>query len=194
MMELCNSFGLALRYLKSLIRIGAMSPPWQPNGPAVFPARYTLKRDWGDETILMSCEHYSFKVITMNPNEAGGLQYHHKKDEAGFVLTGGATVEYDPGNGVLVQHKIGPGDCVRFPQGAVHRMTAGPKGIDYIEVSTPYYNDRCHCEKEYGLEAETGGLPSTEPEDVTKIPPGAGAVRHKPWLLITDPQDSDSGC
>jgi hypothetical protein len=80
------------------------------------------------------------------------------------------------------------GDVVRFPQGAVHRMTAGPSGCTYIEVSTPYFHDRCHVEKEYGLKEETGGLPSTRPEDVVRVP------RHKPWLLITDPQDKDFGC
>jgi mannose-6-phosphate isomerase-like protein (cupin superfamily) len=180
--------GLLLQKAKSLMRIGTMSPK-QPNGPAVFPSGYTLVRDWGDETVLVSCEHYTLKIIDMLPNEAGGLQYHHRKDEAGWVITGEATVEYDPGNGVLAQRKIRAGDCVRFPQGAVHRMIAGPKGISYVEASTPYFNDRCHCEKDYGLKKETGGLPSTKPEDVTKVPPGAGTARHKPWLMQTDPED-----
>jgi mannose-6-phosphate isomerase-like protein (cupin superfamily) len=146
----------------------------QPNGGAVFPIASVMVRDWGTETVVASCEHYTFKRISMGPKKQGGLQFHHKKDETGTVIDGSAKVEYDPGTGVI-QHKwIARGDTVRFPPGAVHRMTAGDNGIVYIEASTPYYNDRCHVEKSYGFEEETGGLPSTKLEDVIKVPPGSG--------------------
>ena len=146
----------------------------QPHGGAVFVHSRDLHRLWGTERELLSCEYYTFKKISMMPNEMGGLQYHHKKDEAAHIDQGSAKVEYDSGNGKISTKWITPGDSVRFPQGAVHRMTAGDNGCTYYEVSTPYYNDRMHCEKSYGFEEETGGLPSTKLEDVIKVPPGAG--------------------
>ena len=149
-------------------------PLIQPNGTATFPPAEVLDREWGHEVILVATEFYTLKHIFMNPNARGGLQFHHKKDESGIVWSGRATVEYDKGDGALVKKMLLAGDCFRFPQGAVHRVTAGMDGFEYIEVSTPYLNDRCHCEKDYGLEEETGGLPSTNPEDVVTIPKGAG--------------------
>jgi len=149
----------------------------QPNGPAVFPIAEVLDRDWGQEVILVATEFYTLKHIVMNPDTCGGLQYHHKKDESGIARAGWATVEYDKGNGKLVRRTLLAGECFRFPQGAVHRVTAGRVGFEYIEASTPHLNDRCHCEKDYGLEEETGGLPSTTPEDVVTIPKGAGLAK-----------------
>ena len=86
-------------------------------------------------------------------------------------------MEYDPGDGALARRVCWTGDVMSFPQGAVHRVTAGKYGCCYIETSTPHRNDRCHCEKDYGLEEETGGLPSTTPEDVVTIPKGAGLAK-----------------
>lgn len=154
----------------------------QPNGPARFPdgVGTVLWREWGTEVVLVACEHYTLKKIMMRPQTVGGLQYHHKKDEAGWVIGGVGVVEYDKGNGQLSQISIRHGSAFRFPAGAVHRVSAGPHGLTYIEVSTPHFNDRCHVEAEYGLSAETGGLPSTKPEDVTTVPPGSGVAHEVP--------------
>jgi len=152
--------------------------PSQQNGPVTFPQKVVLEREWGDEVLHVTSGYYTLKHIIMKPFACGGLQYHHKKDESGVVIAGAATVEFDNGDGTLrTSHVLVVGDAFRIPQGAVHRIKASRNGFEYIEASTPYLNDRCHCEKDYGLEEETGGLPSTNPEDVVTIPKGAGLAQ-----------------
>ena len=152
-----------------------MKTPAQRQGPVVFCTGHgQMAREWGTEEILVTCEHYSMKKITMIPRKQGGLQIHWKKDESGHVLRGSGVVEYDPGDGSLSVHWIKPGDTFRIPPGAVHRITSGIEGLTYIETSTPHYNDRFHVEDSYGIAKPTGGLPSTKPSDVTTTPPGSG--------------------
>jgi mannose-6-phosphate isomerase-like protein (cupin superfamily) len=136
---------------------------------ATFPTPEDLGfRQWGNEELLFKVSgKFTFKRITMHAGAKGGLQYHHKKDEGGYVTCGMAIVRYDPGNGTLVDRIVEEGDAFFFPQGAVHQIEA-ITAFEYIEVSTPYFNDRVHVEDLYGIEEEAGGLPSTELEDVTE--------------------------
>ena len=139
----------------------------QPNGPAQFPTPVDVgPREWGKEVLLYTSPgNYTFKRIEMNAGAKGGLQYHHKKDEGGIVLEGEMVVVYDDGSGSLRERAVGPGNVFHFPQGCVHQSVA-ITDVTYIEVSTPFFNDRVHVEKEYGLATEAGGLPSTRLEDV----------------------------
>src|SRR5690348_3370294 len=108
-------------------------------------------REWGKEILLcLAPGLYSMKRIEMKKGSQGGLQKHHIKDEAGVVLYGSALVTYDGGNGALVDRAIDFGDCFHFPAGAVHRIKA-LTDFCYIECSNPVFNDRLHCEQDYGL-------------------------------------------
>lgn len=139
----------------------------QPNGPARFIAPTDLgPREWGTETLLLlSHGNYTLKRISMHKGAKGGLQYHHLKDEGGVMLSGEMLIRYDRGDGVLAEHVCKPGEVFHFPQGAVHQSEA-VTDCEYIEVSTPFFNDRVHVERLYGIEEEAGGLPSTRFEDV----------------------------
>jgi mannose-6-phosphate isomerase-like protein (cupin superfamily) len=138
--------------------VSAMFPEPEDVGP----------RQWGTEELLHTVSgKFTFKRIVMHEGAKGGLQYHHKKDEAGYVTCGMAIVRYDPGNGKLVDRIVEEGDTFVFPQGCRHQVEA-LTAFEYVEVSTPYLNDRVHVEYLYGIEEEAGGLPSTSLEDVVE--------------------------
>jgi hypothetical protein len=103
----------------------------------------------------------------MKAGSCGGLQYHRLKDEGGYMLYGLMVVRYeDPEEpGELIETLLGPGQAFRFPAGAVHQSEAWTD-CEYIEASTPHFNDRVHVEHKFGLPNEDGGLPSTELSEV----------------------------
>ena len=125
-------------------------------------------RDWGTETLLaMVPDEFSLKKLVLRAGFKGGLQYHHKKNECGYLISGELIIRFDDGNGNLVEKNISPGDSFHFPPGAVHQEEAVTDCV-IIEASTPYFNDRVRVEERYGLPAN-GGLPSTRIEDVKKF-------------------------
>ena len=124
----------------------------------IVPPRDLGPREWGTETLLVETPHYIGKRLEMRAGTAGGLQYHRQKDEAFLLVEGAAFVDSDEG-GILARTYLKPGDMVRVPPGAPHRVTAVTYCLFY-EWSTPHFNDRVRCEADYG-EPEIGGLPTT---------------------------------
>lgn len=137
------------------------------NPTAKFPVPTEVgPREWGEEILLVHAPgKYTMKRIEMRKGARGGLQFHHKKDEAGVLLEGEMLITFDDGMGNLSFRTVFPGDCFHFPAGAVHQALAVTDCV-YIEASTPHFNDRVHVEDRYGIEKEAGGLPSTRLEDV----------------------------
>ena len=123
------------------------------------------KRSWGRETILVIIPKIlSLKILNIKKRKKGGLQYHHKKNECGYILSGKLLVRYDNGKGKLKKKVLTKGKCFHFPPGAVHQEEA-ISDCTIIEASTPYFNDRVRVEKEYGLKMKKG-LPSTSKKQV----------------------------
>jgi mannose-6-phosphate isomerase-like protein (cupin superfamily) len=123
-------------------------------------------RQWGREVLLHTVsEKFSVKRIEMNKGAKGGLQYHHLKDECGYMLCGRMRVWYDDGYGHLVHRDVCAGDVFHFPPGERHQAEA-LTDCSYVECSTPHFNDRVHVESDYGIAEEAGGLPSTALEEV----------------------------
>ncbi len=128
-------------------------------------------RQWGKEELLFALSgKFTVKRITMKQGALGGLQYHHRKDEGGYVISGRLIIRFDSPSdvGTLDTRIVAAGESFFFPQGAVHQAEAITDCV-YIEVSTPYLNDRVHVERDYGIEEEAGGLPSTKIEEVVAI-------------------------
>lgn len=132
----------------------------------IFPKKKSLgKRDWGEEILIaLISKKISLKYLFLKKGKKGGLQYHHKKDECGFIISGSLLVRYDNGNGKLSKRTLKQGDSFYFPQGLVHQEEA-ITNVKIIEASTPYFNDRVRVEKKYGF-SKLEGLPSTKKYEV----------------------------
>ena|SRR5213593_1052708 len=116
-------------------------------------------RSWGEEITFARTDQYMGRVLRMIAGGAGGLQFHHAKDETFYLLSGRALVTSDPGDGTLRAFVMEPGDAVHVPPGAPHKVKAITNCV-FVEASTPHMDDRVRVEAEYGL-PEGGGLPST---------------------------------
>lgn len=123
------------------------------------------KRDWGEEILLaLVPKKISLKRLIINKGSFGGLQYHHKKDECGILISGKLKIRYANNDGKLRTKTLKSGSTFYFPKGSIHQEIALTKCV-IIEASTPYFNDRVRVEKIFGLKADFG-LPSVRKKDV----------------------------
>ena len=100
----------------------------------------------------------------MKKGSKGGLQYHHKKNECGYLVSGKLKITYDNGYGKLKSKILKNGESFHFPPGAIHQEKA-LTNCTIIEASTPHFNDRVRAEKRYGIKL-IEGLPSTKKSEV----------------------------
>ena len=123
------------------------------------------ERRWGSERLLdVSNHNWSFKELKIDKGCKGGLQYHHLKDEAVYVVRGSLLVRYVDEERTIQSITLHEGETVRFKPGCIHQEEALTDCL-LIEVSTPHMDDRVRVEEQFGLEAEEG-LQSTSPTEV----------------------------
>jgi len=123
------------------------------------------KRDWGKEELLVLISKVlTLKRLLIKKGKKGGLQFHHKKNECGYLVKGKLIVRYDKGDGKLRKKILNAGSCFHFPPGSVHQEEA-MTNCEIIEASTPHFNDRVRVEKMYNLPIN-GGLPSSSKKQV----------------------------
>lgn len=119
-----------------------------------------LKRDWGEECIVIATDHYLGKVLRMKAGTKGGMQFHVEKDEAFYLVSGSAIVRSDDGEGRLQEVVMQAGETYHVPPGAPHQVEAIDDCV-FFEASTAFYNDRVRCDEQYGL-TNDGGLQTTK--------------------------------
>ena len=131
-----------------------------------FPKKKKVgNRNWGEEILLnLISKKISLKLLKIKKNRKGGLQYHRKKNECGYILKGKLKVIYVNKNGRLIHKILKRGDCFHFPPKSVHQEIASTN-CEIIEASTPHFNDRVRVDKEYGLE-KTEGLKTTKYSEI----------------------------
>jgi len=132
----------------------------------IFPKQeFVGGRDWGEEKLVALIPGVlSLKILTINKGKKGGLQYHHKKNECGYIFSGEMLIRFDKGDGVLNEKILRAGDSFHFPPKSVHQEEALSDCV-IVEASTPFFNDRVRVEGIYGLPTK-GGLPSVKESEV----------------------------
>ena len=113
---------------------------------------------WGREQIYAAAEgKYIGKVIHVTAGHSLSLQYHERKDETQFVISGEAEIQYGPVDGELTTRRFGPGDVIYLPARTVHRVTA-ISDLVFAETSTAYpgwREDVVRLEDAYGRSGTT---------------------------------------
>ena len=136
------------------------------NTPPNFPIPEKVgPRLWGEEILLCLVEgKFMLKEINVKAGFKGGLQFHRKKNECGYLIEGEMILRHINHKGELVEKYLKPGDVFHFPPGVVHQEEA-ISNCRIIEASSTHFNDRVRMEKFFGIN-NIDGLPSTSKDEI----------------------------
>ncbi len=108
-----------------------------------------VDKPWGYELIFAHTRRYAGKILHVDAGHALSLQFHERKDETLYLLSGSYRLSLEE-DGRMIERTVEPGDAYHIPPGTRHRMLAGPEGCDILEVSTPELEDVVRIEDRYG--------------------------------------------
>ena len=108
---------------------------------------FQTERPWGNFRQFTHNESSTVKIITVKPNEILSLQSHKKRSEFWHVINGDGTVEIGDS-----KKEAKEGDEYEINIGDKHRLSAGSKGIQVLEIATGEFdeNDIIRFEDKYG--------------------------------------------
>jgi quercetin dioxygenase-like cupin family protein len=132
----------------------------------IFPKKIDMgTRIWGKEILLnLVSKKFSLKLLKLKKGKAGGLQFHRKKNECGYLLKGKLLVCFLGKNGKLRSRILKKGDVFHFPPKSIHQEKA-LADCEIIEASTPHFNDRVRVERFFSAK-DLGGLKTTAVKDI----------------------------
>ncbi len=115
-------------------------------------------KPWGREQIFAAAEgKYVGKIIHVTAGHSLSLQYHERKDETMFFISGEAELQYGPVHGELTTRRFTPGEVLHLPARVVHRVTA-ISDLVFAEASTAdvgWREDVVRIEDAYGRSGTT---------------------------------------
>ena len=98
-------------------------------------------------------ERYAGKILQIEPGHQLSLQYHERKDETLYVLSGEVYLSVDV-DGAMQEIKLEHGQAYRIRAGVRHRMRA-ERVCELAEVSSPELDDVVRLEDRYGRAGTT---------------------------------------
>jgi mannose-6-phosphate isomerase len=110
-----------------------------------------VTKPWGKEVWLELNEKYCYKRIYIDAGTKTSYQYHERKLETNFIISGEAEVWLENDNGIVEKNKMGPGSFFTITPPKKHRVIAITDLI-LQEVSTPEVNDVIRIEDDTNRE------------------------------------------
>ena len=115
-----------------------------------------VDKPWGHEIIWAHTERYAGKILHVKAGHALSVQYHDRKDETVYLLSGElkywVKLDGGPDDGrPLVDQRLAVGDAFRITPGTVHYMEA-VTDCEVLEASTPELEDVVRLKDRYGRE------------------------------------------
>jgi mannose-6-phosphate isomerase len=114
-----------------------------------------VPKPWGHETIWAQSERYTGKILHINAGHELSVQYHNRKDETVYLLSGEIVYRVQrEGDDILDDVQLKVGESFRITPGTIHQMVA-VTDCDVLEVSTPEVDDIVRLSDKYGREGTT---------------------------------------
>jgi mannose-6-phosphate isomerase-like protein (cupin superfamily) len=144
--------GLAGRCPRAAPPCGAGSCPFLPEVKSGRNEVRHVPKPWGHETIWAHTDRYVGKILHIKAGQALSVQYHERKDETVYLLTGEMNywVQLE-GETELRDVRLRQGEAFRITPGTVHYMEA-VTDCDVLEASTPELDDVVRLKDRYGRE------------------------------------------
>ncbi|HEY1952607.1 MAG TPA: cupin domain-containing protein [Gemmatimonadaceae bacterium] len=114
-----------------------------------------VAKPWGHETIWARSDRYVGKILHINAGQELSVQYHNRKDETVYLLSGQIVYRVQRhGDDALDDVQLKIGESFRITPGTIHQMVA-LTDCDVLEVSTPEVDDIVRLSDKYGREGTT---------------------------------------
>ena len=127
-----------------------------------------VAKPWGFEIWWALTDSYAGKLLHVEEGHRLSVQYHQRKDESCYVLSGLVRLRAGPSAEALETRELGPGGCWRIQPGEVHGLEA-LETSDLLEVSTPHMDDIVRLFDDYGR-AESAAVEADLGERVRRPP------------------------
>ena len=111
-------------------------------------------KPWGHELIWSVTDRYAGKVLVIEAGHRLSLQYHERKLESIYVLTGRLRFHLEGDDGEIHVEELGPGEARLIPVGRRHRFEAIDR-TQLVEVSSPELDDVVRVEDDFGRQGTT---------------------------------------
>ncbi|HEV2063079.1 MAG TPA: cupin domain-containing protein [Thermoanaerobaculia bacterium] len=112
-----------------------------------------VSKPWGHELVFAENELYAGKILHLDAGHCLSLQYHERKDETLYVLSGEVRLEVGQ-EGAMNEMRLQAGEAYRIRPGVRHRLRA-ENAADVVEVSSPELDDVVRLEDRYGRAGTT---------------------------------------
>jgi mannose-6-phosphate isomerase len=109
---------------------------------------YRVPKPWGYELIWAQGDKYVGKILHIEPGHVLSLQYHNKKDESIYVLSGEIILRIQQGE-TIIERPMHAGEAFHIPPKQIHQFEAVVV-TDLLEASTPELDDVVRLKDRYG--------------------------------------------
>ncbi len=109
---------------------------------------YRVDKPWGHELVWARTDRYVGKILHLLAGHVLSLQYHNRKDETMYVLSGELILRLQPG-AELIERPFKAGETVHIPPKLIHQIEA-VVDTDVLEASTPELDDLVRLQDRYG--------------------------------------------
>jgi quercetin dioxygenase-like cupin family protein len=110
-----------------------------------------VSKPWGYEIWYAHTDAYAGKILHVNQGQRLSLQYHKRKDESCYLLSGRLLLTQGPNEHDLATRELTPGSAWRNEPGQLHTIEA-IEDSDILEVSTQQLDDVIRISDIYGRE------------------------------------------
>jgi mannose-6-phosphate isomerase len=110
-----------------------------------------VEKPWGHEIWYALTDRYAGKILHVEAGHRLSLQFHERKDESCYVLSGRLRLIQGESAETLSERVVAIGDVWRNEPGSIHTIEA-IETADVLEVSTPDLDDVVRLTDHYGRE------------------------------------------